>query len=124
MKEMTISTKAPKANKEATVTVTIPETAEESIQMFGSEAVNSNSLRNWVVTIQAGVRRGLEKGKSEAELKEVFKSAKMGTVTMVGGGIIDPLQAALAKSATMTPEELQVFIKKLQIQAKSAKPTT
>ena len=124
MKEMTISTKAPKVNKEAIVTVTIPETAEESIQMFGSEAVNSNSLRNWVVTIQAGVRRGLEKGKSEAELKEVFKSAKMGTVTMIGGRITDPLQAALAKSATMTPEELQVFIRKLQIQAKSAKPTT
>ena len=124
MKEMTISTKAPKVNKEATVTVTIPETAEESIQMFGSEAVNSNSLRNWVVTIQAGVRRGLEKGKSEAELKEIFKSAKMGAVTMIGGGIIDPLQAALAKSATMTPEELQAFIKKLQIQARSAKPTT
>lgn len=118
MKEMTISTKAPKVNKEATVTVSVPETAEEAIQMYGGEAVKSNALRNWVVTLQAGVRRGLEKGKSEAELKEVFKSAKMGAVTMVGGGIVDPLQAALAKSATMTPEELQAFIKQLQAQAK------
>jgi hypothetical protein len=40
---------------------------------------------------------------------------------MVGGGIVDPLQAALAKSATMTPEELQAFIKQLQSQA-AAKP--
>lgn len=126
MKEMSISTKAPKVNKEATVTVSVPETAEEAIQMYGGEAVKSNALRNWVVTLQAGVRRGLEKGKSEAELKEVFKSAKMGAVTMVGGGIVDPLQAALAKSATMTPEELQAFIKQLQTQAagaaKPAKP--
>lgn len=120
MKEMSISTKAPKVNKEATVTIMVPETGEEALQMFGGEAVKSNAVRNWIVTIQAGVRRGLEKGKSETELQTVFKSAKMGAVTMVGGGIVDPLQAALAKSATMTPEELQAFIKQLQTQAAGA----
>jgi len=120
MKEMSINTKAPKVNKEATITISVPETGEEALQMFGGEAVKSNAIRNWIVTIQAGVRRGLEKGKSEDELKTVFKSAKMGAVTMVGGGIVDPLQAALAKSATMTPEELQAFIKQLQSQAAGA----
>lgn len=120
MKEMSVNAKAPKVNKDATVMVSIPETAEEAIQMYGGESVLSNAIRNWVVTLQAGIRRGLEKGKSETELKEVFKSAKMGAVTMVGGGIVDPLQAALAKSATMTTEELQAFIKQLQGQAAGA----
>ena len=125
MKEMSVNAKAPKVNKDATVVVSIPETAEEAVQMYGGESVFSNAIRNWVVTLQAGIRRGLEKGKSEAELKEVFKLAKMGAVTMVGGGIVDPLQAALAKSATMTPEELQAFIKQLQGQAAQAsKPAT
>jgi len=120
MKEMSISTAAPKINKEATITVQVPETIEEAVQVYGGEAVRSNAIRNWVVTLQAGVRRGLTKGKSEGELKEIFKNAKMGVVTMVGGGIVDPLQAALAKSATMTPGELQAFIKQLQAQAATA----
>jgi len=120
MKEMSISTTAPKINKEAIITVQVPETIEEAVQVYGGEAVRSNAIRNWVVTLQAGVRRGLTKGKSEGELKEIFKNAKMGVVTMVGGGIVDPLQAALAKSATMTPGELQAFIKQLQAQAATA----
>jgi len=118
MKEMTIATRAMKVNKDATITVQTPETLEEAVQVYGGPAVLTNAIRNWIVTVQAGVRRGLEKGKTETELKEIFKDAKMGAVTLIGRGIVDPIQAALAKSATMTPTELQEFIKKLQAQAK------
>lgn len=120
MKELTISTKAPKVNKEGTIVVMAPETAAEGIQAYGDEAVRSNAIRNWVVTLQAGHRRAMEKGLSDDEIKAKFKDAKMGVAVLVGGGIVDPLQAALAKAQTMTPEELAIFIKQLQGQATPA----
>jgi hypothetical protein len=121
MKDLVITTKAPKVNKEATVTLQQPETAAEAIQVFGDEVVRSNAVRNWVVTAQATVRRGLEKGLSEAELQAKMKDAKMGLATLIGGGIVDPLQAALAKAATMNAEELAAYIKQLK-QAAAGQP--
>jgi hypothetical protein len=114
MKELALSTKAPKVNKECTITVMRPETATEAIQVCGDEAVVSNAIRNWIVTLQAGIRRALEKGLSQDEIQAKFKDAKMGVAVLVGGGIVDPVQAALAKAATMTPEELAMFIKQLK----------
>jgi len=123
MKKMTVDATLPKnekkgikEEKKASVTVNYGDTALETIKLFGDEAVNTNAFANWRVTIQAGIRRALEKGKSAAEIALSFKDAKMGVATTTGAA--DPVEAAAAKFLTMTPEEQSSYIKRLQASAK------
>jgi hypothetical protein len=110
-----VSAKSPKLGRETVAIVTTGETAEESVQMFGSEAVNSNANAHWIVTIQAFIRRCHEAGKSDEEIQDLVAKAKMG-VTNVGGGV-DPIQAALAKFKTLDPDAQAKFIKELKASA-------
>jgi len=110
-KEMVVSAKAPKVDKEASVTVQTGENAEEAITMFGGEQVLSNANANWRVTLQANVRRGLLAGKSQEELQGLLGSAKMGVATE---RISDPLAAAENKFNDMNTDEQKAFIKRLK----------
>jgi len=64
--------------RSATIEVQTGETAKESINMFGDEAVHTNSNANWVVTIQGGIRRLLIAGKSQDEIQKEIGETKMG----------------------------------------------
>jgi len=88
------------------------ENARKSIEMFGADAVNSNALANWIVTLQAGIRRAHKAGKTDDEIQELLGSAKMGVA--VSGGQIDPIQASLAKFKTMNAEEQAEYLDKLR----------
>jgi len=107
-----ISAKSPKLDRETAVVVNFGENVDESIDMFGGEAVNSNAYANWRVTLQAAIRRLHEAGKTDDEIQDTLGDAKMGVA--VTGGRVDPIQAALAKAKTMSPEEFEAFIEDLR----------
>lgn len=117
MKSQEVSAKSPKLERESLCYVEVPETVEEAIEVFGSDAVNSNAISNWVVTLQAAVRRMHTAGKTEEEIQTAMASAKMGVAT--SGGRIDPIQASLAKFKTMNEEEQQEYLNKLREAAES-----
>lgn len=110
-----VSAKSPKLERETAIMVNYGETVEESTEMFGAEAVNSNALANWVVTLQSGIRRAHSAGKSDDEIQELLGSAKMGAA--VSGGRVDHIQASLAKFKTMAPEEQAEYLDKLRAAA-------
>ena len=114
-KGMEVSAKSPKHERETAVIVQFGETVDESIDMFGGEAVNSNAFANWRVTLQAAIRRMHEAGKSDEEIQQSLGTAKMGVA--VAGGRVDPIQASLAKFKTMTQEEQAEYLEKLRAAA-------
>lgn len=87
----------------ATVIVMCGETAEESIEMFGDDAVNSNAFANWRVTLQSNIRSSLGAGQDQDAIQEKLGSARMGVAT--AGGRVDPQAAFIAKFKMSTQEE-------------------
>lgn len=120
MKKETISAMVP-AKGEApqlgpvSIEVNVGETATESIQMFGDDAVNSNALANWRVTVQGAIRSGLKKGETAAAIQARLADAKMGV--SVKGAQVDPVQAYLATFAAATPEKQKQMLAELQARA-------
>ena len=121
-KDLTATAKVP-ANKEkgtpelgpVSITVKTGETAKESIQMFGDEAVKSNSDANWVVTLQGNIRAALRRGETPDQIQARLASAKMGVAQK--GVQVDPVQAYMAKFATATPEEQAKMLAELKARA-------
>lgn len=110
-----VSAKSPKLEMESVAFVNVPETLDEAEEMYGGEAVLSNALANWCVTLQAGIRRMHVAGKTDEEIQIVMGEAKMGVAT--SGGRVDPIQASLAKFKTMNPEEQADYLEKLKAAA-------
>lgn len=104
---------AKKGTKEmsATVSINAPETAEEALKAFGSDAVLSNAMKSWIISIQNGIRSGLRKGETAEQLQAKYADAKMGVA--VGRVKVDPMQAIMAQFATGTPEEKAAIRAKL-----------
>ncbi len=113
-----INAKSPKLDRETTVYSQAPTTVDEGTEMFGGDAVNSNAVANWVVTLQAAIRRMHIAKKSDEEIMTELAEAKMGVAT--SGGRIDPIQASLAVFKLMNEEEKQAYLNKLQVAAESA----
>ena len=102
----------------ASVTVNYGETAEESIAMFGADAVNSNAFANWRVTLQANIRGALKRGEAPESIAARLSGAKMGVAAT--GAKIDPVQAYLAAFQNATPEKQAEMLKELKERAKKA----
>lgn len=123
-KKLVITAQVP-ANKEkgtpqlgpVSVTVITGETAKEKIEMFGDEAVSSNSDANWSVTIQSNVRGGLRRGETQEQLQSRLGSAKMGVASK--GIKVDTQQQWLAEFSAATPDKQAVMIKELKARAAS-----
>ena len=121
MKSVVVDAKVP-ANKEkgteelvGAVTVNYAENIAEAVEMFGEEAILSNALANWKVTLQGNIRSGLRKGETAEALGKRLSSAKMGVAQT--GGRVDPIQAYLASFQSATPEKQQEMLKELQARA-------
>jgi hypothetical protein len=128
MKDLVISARIPeKKNSDGivvtpqlgpvSVTVQSGETAEEMIQMFGSEAVITNAVANWAVTLQAGIRAGLKKGETAEQIQARLAGAKMGVAAEKVR--VDPVQAYLAMFAQATPEKQSEMLRELQERAQA-----
>ena len=119
MKDLNVTAKAPKVNKEnppeASVTVPWGETAEETIQLYGSEPVNSNALANAVVGIQSGIRRDLEAGKDQAFIADHFKSWKLGVAI---ARTVDVTKAIMDQWPTWSEERKSQFLADLKAKGK------
>jgi len=107
-----ISAKSPKLDRETAVVVNYGETLEESVEMFGAEAMNSNAFANWRVTLQAAIRRGHEANKTDEQIQTELEEAKMGIA--VTGAVVDPIQASLVKFKTMNQDEQADYLEKLK----------
>lgn len=94
------------------VSIPMPETIEEAVQAYGEEAVLSNALAHWRVTLQAAIRSGLKRGETPEQIQERLANAKMGV--KVRGAQVDPMQAFLAKFKSATPEEREQLLQMLQ----------
>ena len=124
MKKVVVDAKVP-ANEEkgikevsATVSVNFAETIEEAVKEYGAEAILSNALANWKVTLQANIRSALKRGDKPEAIAARLASAKMGVAQ--AGSKIDPKQAFLAEFNISTPERQAEMIKDLQKRAAAA----
>jgi hypothetical protein len=121
MKDITIEAKVP-ANKEkgtkemhGTATVQFAENLDEARKAYGEEAILTNALANWKVTLQSNIRAGLKRGETPEQIAARLKDAKMGVAQT--GAKVDPVQAYLAKFASATPEEQQKMLADLKKRA-------
>lgn len=101
----------------ATISVNTGETAKKMIEIFGDEAVKTNAIASWVVTLQGAIRSGLKKGEDQKAMQARLGSAKMGISAK--GVKVDPKQAWLAMFDAGTPEEKTKMITDLKARAAS-----
>ena len=101
-----------------TISVECPTTAGEMIKMFGDEAVKTNAVANWTVTLQANIRGGLKRGETQEQMQVRLGAAKMGVAAK--GIKVDPQQAYLALFQSATPEDQAKMIKELTQKAQKA----
>ncbi len=99
----------------ATITVQVPNTAAEAIQVFGDEAVLTNAVANWKITLQSNIRNGLKRGETAEQIQARLGGAKMGVAQ--AGAKVDPVQAYLAAFAAATPEKQKQMLAELQARA-------
>lgn len=110
MKDLAVTAKVPANAKNntpqlgpATVTVKAPESIDEAVKMFGGEAVLSNALANWVVTLQGNIRSALNRKETLPAMQARLGAAKMGVAAAKAA--MDPKQAWLAAYQAATPAE-------------------
>ncbi len=120
-KESQITARVPKNEKKGTeemigsITIQVPETCKEAIEMYGDAAVLSNALSNWIVTLQGGIRGGLKRGEDAATIQARMGGSKMGVAATKAQ--VDPQQAWLAQYSTASPEERKKMKKELLAKA-------
>ena len=116
---MEVSAKLGDGSKSATVEYNFGANLEESVALFTKEVVHSLMVADGKVTVQAGIRRLLNAGKTQAEIQEYFNTYKLGVKAAPVTG--DPIQKLLSKFGTMTPEEQADVLNKLREAAKAKK---
>jgi len=118
MKDLQVSAKVPEnkekgiAAMEATVTVQCPEDLAEAEKAYGGDAVLSNAIANWKVTLQANIRGALKRGEAIESIATRLASAKMGVAQI--GGQVDAEAAFKAKFLAATPEDRKKMIAQLR----------
>jgi len=101
---------------EGAILVDCPDTLVEAKAMgISDEAILSNAVANWKVTLQGNIRSGLRKGESIEAIQTRLSNAKMGVAQT--GGRVDPVQAYLAAFASATPEKQAEMLAELKKRA-------
>jgi hypothetical protein len=94
------------------INLTTGANAKELIELYGDEAVYSNAMANFVVTVQGNMRANMKKGTTQEALQAALGSAKMGVT--IKSAPVDPKQAMLAQAGAMSPADLEKFIADLK----------
>jgi hypothetical protein len=84
---------------------------QDAVTRFGEKAVYDDFIASAKITLQAGMRRLLEAGKSEAEIASALATWKPG-VKMER--MVDPVVALMTKFGGMSEDEQLALIEKLK----------
>lgn len=118
MKDVQVQAKVPENKEkgikgmECTATVKYAENVKEAVELYGEDALLSNALANWKVTLQSNIRSALKRGEAPAEIQARLGAAKMGVAQI--GGQIDAEAAFKAKFVASTPEDRKKMIAQLR----------
>jgi len=122
MKDFTVTARVPakdgKPEKTGTVTVKVPENLKEAEKVYGADAILSNAIANWRVTLQSAIRSALKRGESQQAIQARLGDAKMG-VAITKSSTRDPKAAWLAAYQAATPEERKRMKEELLKEAES-----
>ena len=117
MKKVAINVKEGKFEgaREFNSTYNYGETVEENVKMFGEDVVLQGFLKSDVITLQGKVRKVMQKtpGVRDETLEDIVNDHIPGVKSRITFQR-DPEEALIAKASTMTPEERQALIKRLQ----------
>jgi hypothetical protein len=97
--------------RQACVQYDFGDNLQDAVAKFGEKAVYDDFVASAKITLQAGMRRLLEAGKSEAEIASALATWKPG-VKMER--MVDPVAALMNKFGTMSEEEQLALIEKLK----------
>ena len=105
-----ISAKAGKDTDAAAAAIELsgPETVEEAIQMYSGEAVLTNAMANFIVTMQGRIRADIKAGLDQAAIQTKHANDKMGVSQPKGS--VDLVTAIKSKWATMDPEARKALL--------------
>lgn len=97
--------------RQATIPYDFGDSLADATAKFGEKAVFDDFVASAKITLQAGMRRLLEAGKSEAEIASALATWKPG-VKMER--MVDPVVSLMSKFGTMSEEEQLALIEKLK----------
>lgn len=102
--------------KEVTIVTDLGENLADAVAKFGEDVVFSNFCQSAVITAQAAMRRGLEKGKTNEEIVGYMAGWKPGVQLQRQ---VDPLGALLSRVDKMSDEEKAAIIEQLMAKLQS-----
>jgi hypothetical protein len=88
----------------------VPETVADLTKEFGEDVVASAAKGAIVISLQAFMRRHIDKGSDEATIQEAVKSWKPDSRTIIKQSAFERASGAIEK---LTPEERKALIAKL-----------
>ena len=120
MKFIEVNAKKPTKDEEGNVTgaleckadLHVPEHAEEMMAVWGGDVVYTKTLQAVKIDFQAVIRRLLEAGLSEAEIREKVKDWKPGTVLERAPS--DPVAALIGKWDSLSEDQKAKILAKIQ----------
>ena len=108
---MKVAAKTKEKPTPVTVEVNIPDKLEDQRKAYGDEVVAAASKGAIVISLQAFMRRMIEKGKTPAEIQAEATKWKPDTRTIVKQSAFEKATSALDK---LSPTERADLLKKLQ----------
>lgn len=107
-----VATKAPKVERTCTIEFDFGADLKEMASLFGENVVYSSAKGQIVVGVQSAVRRLLEGGISEKEIRKRMLDYKPGVVSRLGAVVTT--EAAVAHFEGLTPEAQTSMLDMLQ----------
>jgi hypothetical protein len=111
-----ITAKVPSTGRECSIAYDFGSNCDEAVEKFGDEAVFSAFVSKSVITAQSAMRRFMEAGLSDEEIQAKMDTWKPGVAME---RTVDPVAALMGKFGSMTAEEQQELLSKLQARAAS-----
>lgn len=108
---MKVSAKTKEKPTPVTIEVAIPDGTDALVKAYGTEVVGTAAKGAIVISLQAFMRRMIEKGKTAAEIQEAAKTWKPDVRSVVKQSAFEKATASLDK---LSPQERAELLKKLQ----------